>query len=330
MTTQQYREVKRKAAVGERIKIVAASYTMGRYDNGDEFVVNHVDRDDDVYVSIDGKDRLICLSEFVVLEPIAQPIAPSPLGTSFLSSDPLYAAFRQFVADNADELRKLLPEIDPPGISVGGIVGAPVTVADSDAVIARTPKLTRAQVIAKATADVAELLRIGLDDDAFLNEDGHFHGRWFDVTFAVNREKRAVTALIYELDGFAYKRKSGGPHAKFTAKCSPADVFHAEIGKAIALRKALGLAVPTEYTDAPQPDKAYAGAKVSVKSGRDEAHQNVFTVSKEYVGYIDHLCEDYVNETLPAMERTAVIIDDTDVDYSVNADSAVSAKGAAA
>lgn len=307
MTTQQYREVKRKALVGERIKIVAASYTMGRYDNGDEFTVNHVDRDDDVYLSIDGKDRLICLSEFVVLEPITQPSAPSPL-----SSDPLYAAFRQFVADNADELRKLLPEIDPPGISVGGSVGAPFTVADSGAVIARKPKPpTRAQVIAKATADVAELLRIGRDIYSDIPKESPFHNRCYAVNFHVNRDKRTVTALVNH--GVSLERV---PDAKFTAKCSPADVFHAEIGKAIALRKALGLAVPSEYTDAPQPEPA-TGAKVRKLTG---GNVGATLTLDERDPALDG--EEYGGHAFTTLEggwigdKQYVIIDDTDVDYS--------------
>lgn len=307
MANVQYREVKRKAAVGERIRVVKAGYTMGRYNNGDEFVVNHVDRDDDVYVSIEGKDRLICLSEFVVLEPIA---------SSPLTSDPLYAAFRQFVADNADELRRLLPEIDPPGISVGGIVGAPVTVADSGAVVARTPKLTRAKVITKATADVAELLRIGNTPFTRLPEQGPLFSDFFTVRFHVNRTKRTVTTLVYR--GLGETRV---PDAKFTAKCSPADVFHAEIGKAIALRKALGLTVPTEYTDAPQPDKPRVGARVS-----DDMGTGVVTEFDGYRGI-------EVNGgpcgggfwTYTDGYHGATTLDDTDVDYGD-----VSAKGVAA
>ncbi|ETT64917.1 hypothetical protein BSK66_07855 [Paenibacillus odorifer] len=298
MTTQQYREVKRKAAVGERVRV------FGHHDNkqNTEHVVLRTEDNGHIFYAAGGR----LPGGYVVLEPIAEPAAPSPLST-----DPLYAAFRQFVTDNADELRKLLPEINPPA-------HAPLfTVADGK-LAPITPKLARAQVIAKATADVTELLRTGLDDDAFLNEDGHFHGRWFDVTFVVNREKRAVTALIYELDGFAYKRKSGGPHAKFTAKCSPADVFHAEIGKAIALRKALGLTVPNEYTDAPQPEKAEVGAIIEY----DSCRVNVMPVNPHviYAYRIKGTCS--VRSTVA---NDGKILDDTDVDYS-----AVSAKGVAA
>ncbi|MEK3988032.1 hypothetical protein MHB77_32410 [Paenibacillus sp. FSL K6-3166] len=301
MATQQYREVKRKAAVGERIKIVAASYTMGRYDNGDEFTVNHVDRDDDVYVSIDGKDRLICLSEFVVLEPIAQPSAPSPL-----SADPLYAAFLQFVADNTTEIRAILPQVEglyspkEPQLSVE----PPFRVAPI--------KFTRAEVIAKATADVAELLARnyplgeGYSPSAYFSQkDGY--AVTDECKFVVNREKRTVVALISVIGSTRIDRKG-------TAKCSPADVFHADLGKAIALRKALGLAVPTEYTDAPQPDGRYANMIVRYeRKTRKLVPSNLAVIHGETA------------HTGSIIGKRGVILDDTYVDYS-----AVSAKGVAA
>ncbi|MEC0167893.1 hypothetical protein [Paenibacillus graminis] len=297
---QMYREVSRKAAVGERIKIVAA--VSSTYTNGAEMTVISAQwpKSGAVDAAFNGDIKHVWYSEYVVLEPLTT-AAPTPL-----SADPLYAAFRQFVADNADELRKLLPEIDPPGISVGGIVDTPFTIADA------SKPLTRAQVIAKATADVAELLRIGHDDNAQLKEDVHFRGRWFEVTFAVNREKRAVTALVYELNGFSsdYPRKPGGPHAKFTAKCSPADVFHAEIGKAIALRKALGLTVPSEYTDAPQPEKAQPGAVIRKVSGACIGETRV--IAKKASSYRDsYLFTNGFNSNV----KNCAILDDTDVDY---------------
>ncbi|MEK5178492.1 hypothetical protein [Paenibacillus odorifer] len=303
MATQQYREVKRKAAVGERIKIVAASYTMGRYDNGDEFTVNHVDRDDDVYVRIDGKDRLICLSEFVVLEPIAQPITPSPLGTSFLSSDPLYVAFRQFVADNADGIRAILPQIEPQ-LSAE----PPVRVAPIKPDVLR--KLTRAEVIAKATADVAELLAQnyptinGGEGAWFSKENDPFITVTDRVDFVVNRDKRTVTALIRYVDGNKVWRKA-------TAKCAPDDVFHAEIGKAIALRRALGLALPTEYTDAPKPEKAEAGAVIRKVDGVYIGETRVIDAKAPNYSWACRFTNGKHSEL-----KNCAIIDDTDVDYT--------------
>ncbi|MNC48209.1 hypothetical protein D3C75_973110 [compost metagenome] len=110
--------------------------------------------------------------------------------------------------------------------------------------------------------------------------------------------------------------------AKFTAKCSPADVFHAEIGKAIALRKALGLTVPSEYTDAPQPEIAKAGAKVRLSGG---AEGTVYTVTQHIERGYDRLCENYVNVVIPQARRTMTILDDTDVDYSASQTKGVAA-----
>lgn len=72
------------------------------------------------------------------------------------------------------------------------------------------------------------------------------------VDFIVNREKRTVVAL---LRGF----QSGKVLARGIAKCHPDDCFNAYLGKAIALRRALGLEVPDEYLNAPQPTEVRVG-----------------------------------------------------------------------
>jgi hypothetical protein len=75
MPPVEYREVKRWAEKGERIRIVNRHPNEHRYEQGAEFVVNSVDGDGDVRVTFGGNDRkLVVLSEYVVLEPIAQPI----------------------------------------------------------------------------------------------------------------------------------------------------------------------------------------------------------------------------------------------------------------
>ncbi|NGM81231.1 hypothetical protein G5B47_02260 [Paenibacillus sp. 7124] len=286
---QQYREVRRKAAVGERIKIVDGGV---RFSSGSVFVVEDADFPwggddrDGTGVAIDGGKPLFH-RRYVVLEPIAQLIA-EPAPVSPLTSDPLYASFRQFVADNAPALRKLLDEVDPEPT----VVAAPVI-----------PKLTRAQVIAKARADVAEMQRVGMTVFTRLDGDSPFSTKYFAVKFHVNRDKRTVTALVYE--GRSVRR--GEPDAKFTAKCSPADVFHADLGRAIALRKALGLTVPSEYTDAPQPEKAEVGAVVLFEGIRVTARPS----SDFNVNYRKGTAQVGAGAI-----RKGVLIDDTDVDYS--------------
>lgn len=76
----QYREVRRKANVGERIRIVAATMTGGLYENGSELTIKRVDSDGDAYVEINGRRRLVYLREYVVLEPVASVEKPLAVG----------------------------------------------------------------------------------------------------------------------------------------------------------------------------------------------------------------------------------------------------------
>src|SRR5699024_4552499 len=70
--------------------------------------------------------------------------------------------------------------------------------------------------------------------------------------FIVNKEKRTVVCLLK--GSSRPKVYSGG-----IAKCAPNDCFNVHLGKAIALRRALGLDVPDEYLYAPQPTEVRKG-----------------------------------------------------------------------
>ncbi|MCR1994494.1 hypothetical protein NSA31_22405 [Bacillus subtilis] len=74
-----------------------------------------------------------------------------------------------------------------------------------------------------------------------------------NAEFIVNREKRTVVALL--------KGAYSGTVvlARGIAKAAPDDCFNVHIGKAIALRRALSLAVPDEYLNAPQPTEVRVG-----------------------------------------------------------------------
>src|SRR5690625_892607 len=83
------------------------------------------------------------------------------------------------------------------------------------------------------------------------------------VEFIVNKEKRTIVALMRGV----YSQKI---IAKAIAKCTPDDCFNVHIGKAIALRRALGLEVPDEYLNAPQPTRVRKGDIVeSTIHGKD-------------------------------------------------------------
>lgn len=99
------------------------------------------------------------------------------------------------------------------------------------------PQDIRDGIIEKAKRDVANMLDL--------------RGR---KEFVVNRDKRTVVALGYTQFRYPIKVNSRG-----IAKCDPSDCFNVHIGKAIALRRALGLVVPAEYLNAPQPTEVRVG-----------------------------------------------------------------------
>lgn len=231
----QYREVPRKANAGERIKIVDACYAgvPPVYANGDELTV--VRDFGSMGVRVDRKwdvksgiDAWVAHREYVVLEPI---VAPAPLAeTAALNLPDLFA---QFIRDNAPAVRSYLAEIDP--------VESAEPLADVFEI--KTP-LTRAKVIEMARERVA-----------YLTARLPFNG---EIKFRVNRERRTVVAEGY---------RNGVRTGKFYAKCAPDDVFNADIGKAIAAERALGLAVTDAFVNAPKPDKAVPGVVIRKVSG---------------------------------------------------------------
>ncbi|MEL3959460.1 hypothetical protein NST17_20120 [Caldifermentibacillus hisashii] len=130
--------------------------------------------------------------------------------------------------------------------------------------IIKSQQQHRDKIIERAKDDVTRLIDMGKSYELDLNIDYPFDGNFYNVKFIVNKEKRTVVALAYIikpndilLDKFEYKNKT--PKSRGIAKCAPTDCFNVHIGKAIALRRALGLHVPYEYRDAPQPTEVRVG-----------------------------------------------------------------------
>lgn len=80
--------------------------------------------------------------------------------------------------------------------------------------------------------------------------------------FIVNREKRTVVALLRGVDSHEI-------FARGIAKAAPDDCFNVHIGKAIALHRALGLEVPDEYLNVPQPTEVREGDVVQAFADGD-------------------------------------------------------------
>ena len=80
------------------------------------------------------------------------------------------------------------------------------------------------------------------------------------VEYVINAEKRTVVAIAYSVS-FGFKE---GIYAKGIAKCAPDDVFNADIGKAIALGRALGVDV-SDFENAVKPTEVVVGMKAEIR-----------------------------------------------------------------
>ena len=109
----------------------------------------------------------------------------------------------------------------------------------------KPPQERRDEIVEQAKGDI-EVLK----DNRF---GMYIAGNYVCTTeFIVNKDKRTVVALLRGV-------MSGSVRARGIAKCLPNDCFNVHIGKAIALRRAMGLEVPYEYLNAPQPAEVRAG-----------------------------------------------------------------------
>lgn len=115
------------------------------------------------------------------------------------------------------------------------------------------------------------------------------------MQYVVNAEKRTVVCLAWRVD-------HGYIDSRGIAKCAPSDCFNANIGKAIALRRALGLDVPSEYLTAPQPTKVRVGDVVEYSP----TDTNVRVVGNN--GDFEYLNTTHLEAAEWSMENDALII----------------------
>lgn len=285
----RYRMVERAAAKGERILITNSADE--RYGNGDTFVVRRLDEDGDVRVDGNFDDMYVGEGEYHVLVPVGGavpydiPRANLERATTYLPVDS--APTDPAVQSVIDELTALVSNLSVRLTAVEREVtvlrkpnkpaGGPVVDKALDAVIlpgetaVPAAAVTRDAVIERAKADVAGLLRTNRDVpfthiSFWPKVDGEVT-YWIPmqrVEFVVNRKKRTVVALIRYLPEY----EGGSVWARGIAKCAPGDVFNTHIGRAIALRRALGLTVPGVYLNAPQPTEVHVGDLIRNWQGR--------------------------------------------------------------
>ncbi|MGR3287953.1 hypothetical protein [Bacillus sonorensis] len=152
----------------------------------------------------------------------------------------------------------------------------------------KTAQERRDEIVEQAKADVERLRMI----NRMLQT--------FDITFDINRESRTVEAVA--------KKPNSRTAFYGTAVCAPDDCFNVHIGEAIALHRALGLEVPDEYLNAPQPTEVRVGDIVKlIHNGEVIDEYRVSKIEDDRV---------YDHDNTWAPKRTLKIIDDsrTEVD----------------
>lgn len=257
-------EVKRKANVGERIKIVAAVVTFGDYRIGTEMVVEIADYKEGrgVFVEdygVPGAVRYVLHREYVVLEESAE---ATPTTAPSLTKQ--LEGLTETVAKLALQLKEAREDIVLIEEGLRGELAELKRAITSDPVkiASKSPELSRDSIVERAKADVADLrkfsgTKIPNDTVDFWPEvsESTNYIPMHTVEYIVNRDKRTVVAIIRcTIDGHITRGKS---------RCAPDDCFNVHLGKAIALRRALGLTVPDEYYTAPQPTEARVGTVIA-------------------------------------------------------------------
>lgn len=301
---ERLRMVDRKAAVGERVIVTGERAT---FRIGDLFVVEN---DDWTYPAVGLRNGWNALDgHYRVLEPVesaqlSDQSAPDQAAeiiaklatrvtaleqrmTALEAGEPKPLTFAEVNADLARERRESRAVYSRPAT-----YDAPSYLSDQQ---------RRDAIVEQAKADVADLLAKACGDIPSVWETfpaikyiGHI-----DVKFAVDRDKRKVSALAY----LHYGQSSPAPVLIGRSVCAKGDVFNVHIGKAIAVRRLLGLEVPADYVTCPHPTEARVGDVV--KSTEDGES---YTVVPEVELDTRVLSVGYVNKLL---SKRVVIIDDS-------------------
>ncbi|NHN31153.1 hypothetical protein [Paenibacillus agricola] len=253
---KRYRLVERKANVGDTVLIVNAVNDARDdygYGNGETYVVMKIGGECPEIWPDDTESSEIYLEreEYSVIEPLVSRIRDVPTEAAATSTpidtaaiiaqvSAVFAETFAKVGVRLTQIERILQAKETPLI-----VTTPETIASFNE---HYP--TRDDVIERAKADIENVKTPWKSVD---NSPQYFvSNRVCDVEFIVNRDKRTVVALLRW-------RYNGAIQSRGKSRCARGDVFNASIGRAVSLRRALGLEVPAEYTDAPQPTEPRVG-----------------------------------------------------------------------
>lgn len=263
----RFQMIERKANVGERLIVTEIAYKHSEDETlrvGQVGICTKVlggafegSIDTDLEHSVDGylnHERV----EYNVLVPIFEipQVAHAEDSPHSLRKD--LDNLESGVAEDIAELRERIAALEAK-VFAGKIPTEPVSVP-------KPPQQIRDEIVERAKADVKKISEDIYGDskqDAF--EDYGTPGH-IKVTFKVDHKKRTVVALL------GLRHCGNHIYARGIAKTAPNDVFNAHIGKAIALRRALGLEVPAEYLNVPNPTEIRVGDVVEESYGRGPVH----------------------------------------------------------
>src|SRR5690554_4090460 len=223
-----------KFKVGDKVRINDVdriNYGDFFWRNGDVTEVMEVDDDGDILVKVTrGIFReeafLITKREFDYIEKVAE--TPTKL-----TKNQRIKALEQAQASLETEVATLKRRIEALEQGKSYTHTPRLSVEDVKPVSANQK---RKAIIDEAKAFVESVQRKQRDRRCTTEGNEILRSHMTETEFIVNKEKRTVVALVRGI-------YSGDIHAKGIAKCAPDDVFNADIGKAIALGRALGLDV---------------------------------------------------------------------------------------
>lgn len=295
---ERLRMVDRKAAVGERvIALEDCSDNPRNYGPGAVFEVEAHDYFGVDITDLNGEDNAIPHSDYRVLEPVefvksdapTAPLSEQPpldqVAANIAALQTQVSGLEAKVAELQAQVRTVIESANPAELSMSvSEVAAAVKVAEGSAddmppSFANMPRAKslqqiRDEIVERAKADVKALLDrnyyAGYSPTIrFTDKDGSSITDKCD--FIVNRKKRTVVALISVIRG-------GKPFRKGIAKAAPNDVFNAHIGRAIALRCALGLEVPAEYLNVPNPEEPRVGDVVIISGNNADGVRHYYDI----------------------------------------------------
>ena len=277
---------KRPAKVGERVLITEGILTSGVYKTGDILTVRSVANS---YGTITVKEHSNCViaREYEVIvnnevkneeademenvnqtaidsaSTVFEKVGEDYIGSKSRFGDILIGALysEAFVKAYANERKDVL--VIPKTIEYTAFLHneemKKVAKSEQEAIKDRA-QARRDEIVEQAKADVEGLREHGFYHMGIDSSKGNetYQGKVYYVEFIVDSKERKVTALVRRLNDKT-------PRHVGRAKAAPDDCFNVHIGKAIALRRALGLTVPDEYLNAPQPTEVRVGDVVRGK-----------------------------------------------------------------